>query len=184
MMGKWGIYLRFFRESVTMAFQSMVNDKLRTALSLLGVTIGIFSIISVFTLIDTFEEGLKDSLAVINDKVMFIQRMPMGPEEGETEYEIWKYLQRRQPSLGDLYDLQDRKVDGIQSAAFSSGTSKTVQYRNSSQQRVGVAAVSQDYREAVALTIGEGRYFTPMEFAGGQNGALIGSDWRYGKGRG
>ena len=45
-------------------------------LSLLGVTIGIFAIIAVFTLVDSLERNIKDSLSFIGDKVVYVEKWP------------------------------------------------------------------------------------------------------------
>ena len=108
----------------------MVN-KLRTFLSLLGVTIGIFRIISVFTLVDSLKSGIEESFDILNDDVLFIQQMPWGPEEGDTEFKWWEFIRRKEPALKDASNLQKRltKADAV---ACATGTSGVAEYKNSS----------------------------------------------------
>jgi len=56
------VYLRVLRESINFAISALINNKLRTFLSLLGVTIGIFSIIAVLAAVDSLKSEIQDSL--------------------------------------------------------------------------------------------------------------------------
>ena len=73
-------------ESFSFAFGSLKANKLRTFLSLLGITIGIFAIISVFTVIDSLENYIRSSLNSLGNNMVYIQKWPWTPPEGETEY--------------------------------------------------------------------------------------------------
>lgn len=152
----------------------MVN-KLRTFLSLLGVTIGIFSIISVFTLVDSLKSGIEESFDILNDDVLFIQQMPWGPEEGDTEFKWWEFIRRKQPALKDASNLQKRltKADAV---AFATGTSGVAEYKNSSYGSAEIAGVSFEYNEVIKLDIAQGRYFTEVESDGGRNTVIIGNE--------
>jgi putative ABC transport system permease protein len=152
-----------------------VVNKLRTFLSLLGVTIGIFSIISVFTLVDSLKSGIEESFDILNDDVLFIQQMPWGPEEGDTEFKWWEFIRRKQPALKDASNLQKRltKADAV---AFATGTSGVAEYKNSSYGSAEIAGVSFEYNEVIKLNIAQGRYFTEVESDGGRNTVIIGNE--------
>ena len=68
--------LTLIKESILFAFQAMIGNKLRTFLSLLGVTIGIFAIISVFTMVDALETNVRKSVESLGDNVVFIAKWP------------------------------------------------------------------------------------------------------------
>ena len=70
------MFFRLLRESFLFAVNSVVVNKLRTFLSLFGITIGIFSIISVFTVIDWMEKAVRDSIATLGDNVIYVQKWP------------------------------------------------------------------------------------------------------------
>jgi len=90
---------RLILESFSFAFGSLRGNKLRTFLSLLGITIGIFAIISVFTVIDSLEKYIRNSLNSLGSDMVYIQKWPWTPPEGESEYPWWKYLNRLVPSM-------------------------------------------------------------------------------------
>ena len=175
MLKRYKIFFRLFGESIAFAYQALVVNKLRTFLSLLGVTIGIFSIISVFTLVDSLKAGIEDSFEILNDDVLFIQQMPWGPEEGDTEFKWWEFIRRRQPSLKDASNLEKRltKADAV---AFATGSSGVSEYKNNSFSSTQIAGVSFDYQKVIKLDIAEGRYFTEAESEGGRNSVIIGSE--------
>lgn len=175
MLKRYKIFFRLFRESVTFAYQALVVNKLRTLLSLLGVTIGIFSIISVSTLVDSLKSQIEESFDMLNDDVLFIQQMPWGPEEGDTEFKWWEYIRRRQPSLKDAENLRKR-LGNADAVAFSAGTNGVAEYKNNSFGSADIAAVSYDYKDVLKLNITEGRYFTEAEVDGGRNTVVIGAD--------
>ena len=175
MLKRYKVLFRLFGESIAFAYQALGVNKLRTLLSLLGVTIGIFSIISVFTLVDSLKSGIEESFDILNDDVLFIQQMPWGPEEGDTEFKWWEFIRRKQPALKDASNLQKRltKADAV---AFATGTSGVAEYKNSSYGSAEIAGVSFEYNEVIKLDIAQGRYFTEVESDGGRNTVIIGNE--------
>jgi len=172
---RYKVLFRLFGESIAFAYQALGVNKLRTLLSLLGVTIGIFSIISVFTLVDSLKSGIEESFDVLNDDVLFIQQMPWGPEEGDTEFKWWEFIRRKQPALKDASNLQKR-LTKAEAVAFATGTSGVAEYKNSSYGSAEIAGVSFEYNEVIKLDIAQGRYFTEVESDGGRNTVIIGNE--------
>ena len=175
MLKRYKVLFRLFGESIAFAYQALGVNKLRTLLSLLGVTIGIFSIISVFTLVDSLKSGIEESFDVLNDDVLFIQQMPWGPEEGDTEFKWWEFIRRKQPALKDASNLQKR-LTKAEAVAFATGTSGVAEYKNSSYGSAEIAGVSFEYNEVIKLDIAQGRYFTEVESDGGRNTVIIGNE--------
>ena len=166
---------RLIKESFLFAWAALVNNRLRTTLSLLGVTIGIFSIIFVLSVVDSMEADMKSSLEMIGSDILFVQKWPMGPEEGAEEYEWWKYMSRRQPSLKDMEKL-GKRLDSYSAMAYQAGSQKTAEYRNNFIDPVFITATSFQYNEVISLKIAKGRYFTESECTGGKNVAIIGHE--------
>lgn len=169
------LYLRLLNESFLFAWQAIVTNKLRTFLSLLGVMVGIFVITAVFTLVDAMEKGLKESFSMINDDVLFVQKWPWGPEEGDAEYQWWKYFQRTQPRPQDIEELRPRLATAS-AIAFQVNETGNVEYGNNSLADIRINGVSNEYDRCVTLNIEKGRYPTDVEFDGGRNVAMIGAE--------
>lgn len=165
--------LRLIKESFRFAWQALVNNKLRTLLSLLGVTIGIFSIIFVLSVVDSMEGEIRSSFDMIGSDVLFIQKWPMGPEDGEKEFAWWNYMNRRPVNVRDMNKLKSRLTSAT-AVAYSNKGQSSAEYMNSAMNAVATLAVTYEYRDIIAIKLSEGRYFTPLESEGGSNKAIIG----------
>src|SRR6185312_13419745 len=165
--------LHLFRESIIFAYRALVQNKLRSILSLLGITIGIFSIIAVFTFIDSMQISLVKDVNNLGSNVIYIEKWPWTFSK---DYPWWKYMDRPKPTLEELASIQKECKDA-EVAAFSSSANTTVQYENNSVDNVSMNGVSPDYNKVVSwVKIGEGRYISPLEFIGGSNVVVIGAD--------
>ena len=164
------IFLGLFRESILFAINALVVNKLRTFLSLLGITIGIFAIITVFTVVDSLEQNLRKSIQSLGDDVVFVEKWPwtFGPD-----YPWWKYMNRPLPDYSEL-DAILRKCDGAQSAAFAINANITVKYRSNSIENVTIICASYQYDKVKNFEIADGRYFTEIESSAGRPVAVIG----------
>jgi len=166
------ILFKLIHESFRFAIGSLVVNKVRTILSLLGITIGIFSIIAVFTVFDNLENSIKSEINSLGNDVLFIQKWPwaMGGD-----YPWWKYWQRPEPRLREMDQLLKRS-NTVDKAAFMFNVSRNVYYRSNVVENTTIMAVSQDYIKVMPLEIGDGRYFTDQESHSGKNVAILGSD--------
>ncbi|NQV03242.1 MAG: ABC transporter permease [Bacteroidia bacterium] len=165
------LILRLLRESYIFAFQAIIVNKIRTLLSLLGITIGIFCIISVFTIFDSMEIAIRSNIDSLGTNVLFVQKWPwaMGGD-----YPWWKYYQRPEASLDDMHEIQKRSTLS-QVSAFMIGVTKTVKYQNNYMEGVTILGVSQDFDRVLPFEINDGRYFSSLESTAGKNVAIIGS---------
>ncbi len=153
----------------------MRSNVLRTVLTLSGVTIGIFSIITVFTLIDFMEKQVRDSIESLGDNVIYIQKWPWTPPEGETEYPWWRYMNRQVPSLDD-YEQVAKRSQLAEEVAFIMNSQRRVTYENNSYDKVGVMGVTHRFEGIWNFEIAQGRYFSYYDSNNGTNVALIGAD--------
>jgi len=166
------LFLRLIRESYLFAFQAIVVNKLRTFLSLLGITIGIFAVITVFTIVDSMEITIRKNIESLGNNVLFIQKWPWA---FGGDYPWWKYLNRPLPTNSEMNEMVKRS-NGIDCATFMLSATKTVKHLDRSLDNVEVLCVSQDYDRVWTLNLGDGRYFTPNESGSGKNVAVIGSN--------
>src|SRR5438045_9557326 len=104
MPSKAFLFLKLFRESFLFAFEALRVNKLRTILSLLGITIGIFAIISVFTVVDALEMKVRTDVQSLGNDVIYIQKWPWVADEGG-DYPWWKYLSRPLPVYKEMNEM-------------------------------------------------------------------------------
>ncbi|MBU1718640.1 MAG: ABC transporter permease [Bacteroidetes bacterium] len=165
------IWLRLLGESFAFAMEAISANRLRTILSLLGITIGIFAIISVFTVVDSMKNTIKSSIESLGDNVLFIQKWPWA---FGGDYPWWKYMNRPVPKISELEDLQ-RRTKNAESMAFLVSVSKTVENRNSVIENASVVAVSNGYETVSSFEIEKGRFISDVEFGSGKQVAVIGN---------
>ncbi|MDP6909592.1 MAG: ABC transporter permease, partial [Flavobacteriales bacterium] len=164
------VFLKLFTESIKMAWNALVVNKLRTILSLLGITIGIMAIITVFTLVDSMEKNIRDNVQSLGDNTVYVQKWPWATG---SDYEWWKYWQRPQPDLDDFRQLK-RRSKAAEAIVFMASKNKTVEYASNTIENVSIVAVTHDYDRIKSFDIAAGRYFTLLESNAGKNVCIIG----------
>ncbi|GAB2558715.1 ABC transporter permease [Spirosoma areae] len=167
--------MRFIRqtlESFRFAWQALRSNLLRTMLSLLGVTIGIFAIIAVFTLVDSLERNIKESLSFIGDKVIYVQKWPWV---FDNDFQWWKYFQRPEPTMKEYRFLAGRLENAQAIAAMDFKGRVTVKQGNNSMSAL-IQGITLDYNKISDVPIADGRYFTQQEIDNARTIAIIGSD--------
>ncbi len=169
------LFIRLFLESFRFAYNSLVVNPLRTFLSLLGITIGIFCIISVFTIIDSLERTIRNSMEKLGSNVVYIQKWPWAPPPGETDYPWWKYLNRPVPKLVEAEEIR-RRTNLAQNVVFSYGFGRTVQFGNNKAENVTVLAGSSGLIDTWGLKIAAGRPLSDDELDGINNLGMMGSE--------
>ncbi len=167
------ILFRLILESFQFALSVLFVNKVRTVLSLLGITIGIFSIIAVFSVFDSLEKAIRDDISSLGDNVLFIQKWPWAM--GGSDYPWWKYWQRPETNLREFAELQ-RRSNAAEAFTFMVSVSRNISAGNITIENSGINAVSHDYDRVMPMDIGSGRYFTPLESQYGRNVIIIGAD--------
>lgn len=140
-------------------------------MSLLGITIGIFSIISVMTTIDSLERSIRDNVSSLGNNTVYVQKWPWT---FGADYPWWKYVNRPLPKIAEADRIKELS-NYAEDVAFVASTSKSVEYLDKSMDVVGIMLVSHDYDKIVSFEIDKGRYFSPIESANGRPVAIIGS---------
>ena len=169
------LIFRLILESFRFAYSSLVINRLRTVLSLLGITIGIFCIISVFTIIDSLERTVRNSMSKLGSNVIYVGKWPWAPPPGETEYPWWKYWNRPVPKLSETQEILRRSALANY-AVFNYGFNRTIKSGSSKAENVEILGTSTGLVETWSLKISNGRPLTDEEFNAGANFAMLGSD--------
>lgn len=167
------IFFRLIWESFLMALKTFSSNRLRSSLSLLGITIGIFAIISVFTLVDSLEMNIRESVSSLGDDVLYIEKWPWGPEEGQDEYPWWKYMNRPVPTPRES-DFITKNSRLAMASSFIATSNRTVKYGNNSVDEIEIMGVSTGYDIVRSLELQQGRYFSAFEIEAGRNIAVLG----------
>ncbi len=169
------LFIRLFLESFRFAYNSLVVNPLRTLLSLLGITIGVFCIISVFTIIDSLERTIRNSMEKLGSNVVYVQKWPWAPPPGETDYPWWKYLNRPVPKLVELDEIK-RRSNLAQSVVYYHTFNRTVQFGTNKAENVVILGGSSGLIDTWSLKIAYGRPLSDEELDGIYNIGMMGSE--------
>ncbi len=164
-----------FIESIFFALKALQEKILRTILSLLGVSIGVFTIISIFAIVDTLQDNIKKSLSFLGSDVIYISRMAWKFDE-ETPW--WKYLQRPTTNYREMKLLESRlsNVESFKAVAiYALKGNTTLKYQNSSINGAMLMGASYHYDKVADITIEEGRYFSETEAENGAKLVVLGA---------
>ncbi|UJH89823.1 ABC transporter permease [Antarcticibacterium sp. 1MA-6-2] len=164
------IYLRVLKESFNFAISALKNNKLRTFLSLLGVTIGIFSIIAVLAAVDSLEKEIKGSLSSLDNSTIILMRFSFGP----TDIPQWKREQFPDMSY-DEFQYLARNTPGIEAISFTMNVPReSIKSGDKTVENVDIGAVTDGYYDIEALEFEDGRFFNESESVSGAPVAVIG----------
>lgn len=158
-------------ESFLFALGALRANILRTVLSLLGVTIGIFLITFVFTIVDSLERGIHSSLSFLNSNNMDIRRFPY---DFSADQPWWEYFKRPYTTWKEYEYLTEnmKNVEGI--TIFATAGGGISKYESNTSYDNTLFGISHSYADVYDLELEKGRYFTLQETEAGRNVAIIG----------
>ncbi len=166
-------YLRLLKESFYFAINALRNNKLRTFLSLLGVTIGIFSIIAVLAAVDSLKQEIKGSISSLDNSTLYIMRFSFGPTPNIPQ---WKKEQFPDVTFEE-YQLISNKVPDVEAASYTLNVAQeTVKHEDKSISNVEIGAITNEYYEIESLQIGKGRFFNEAESNSGVPVIVLGDE--------
>jgi len=156
--------------SFKMALQELKVNKLRTFLSLFGITIGIFCIIGVLATIDSLKSKIKNDLSSFGNNSVYIDKWDYS---GGPEYPWWKFVKRPSPKIAEM-EFVKKKSELGSNMAFFVQTQETFTNQDNILKGVNIYGITPEYRNIHAFNIGYGRYLTESDFNRGVPYAVIG----------
>lgn len=163
-------FIEIVWSSFKMAIGEFRSNKLRTFLSLFGITVGIFCIIGVLATVDSLKYNIKQSVSSLGANTIYIQKRPWG-SGGRDEW--WKYNNRPSPRYQESLLLKSR-VSYAQNIGFITFGSNNVEYEDVQLTSVTWYAVSEGYLKIQPVDIEYGRYLSDAEFRDGTNSIIMG----------
>jgi putative ABC transport system permease protein len=165
--------LRILIEGWLSAWYELRNNKLRAFLSLLGISIGIICIISVLSSVDSLKVNIKGSLSSLGNDVLYIQKWPWMPENGEV-YKWWDFYKRPVSNPSELKLLKEKIKSAEGAALMIFIENQIAKHKQSESKNTCPTGITQDYSIIRNMNFTEGRYFTDVEFEAGRNIVIIG----------
>ena len=156
-----------------MALQELRVNKLRTFLSLFGITIGIFCIIGVLATIDSLQTKIKSDLSSFGNNTIYIDKWSYGGGGGEGDYPWWKYMKRPSMKVSEMETIQKKSYLASNIAFFVSST-QSFTYEENILKGINMYGITNDFNKIQVFNIGYGRYFKDTDFERGVPLGVIG----------
>eukprot|EP01137_Pigoraptor_chileana_P002402 Opistho-2@41197 len=166
------LYLRLLKESFTFAMNALRNNKLRTMLSLLGVTIGIFSIIAVLAAVDSLDRKIKSDLSSLDKNTIYLTSQSFGPSD------IPRWKREQFPNVKyEEYQYLKTSLDQVENSCFQYfAASQNIKYESKTVSNVNMVAVTYEFVDIQRLEFAEGRFFNELESNSGRQVVVLGHD--------
>ncbi len=166
------VYFRLLKESFSFAINALRNNKLRTFLSLLGVTVGIFSIIAVLAAVDSLDKTITSQLSSLDSNTMYVVNRSFGP----TDVPRWQRETFDQISYNEYKSLKSSLSD-VDHVALQLGVKReNIRYESELVSSVNTVVVSNEFSDIQVLEFEKGRFYNESESNSGKAVVVIGSE--------
>ena len=165
-------FFRILSEGAAQAWQQLVANKLRSFLSLLGITIGIFCIIGVKSAVNSLEDNIRKSMEKLGNDVIYVEKFSWGEDPGAN---FWKWMRRPNASYDEFLALKERLEHAEKVGFWQYLGNKTIKWKSSSVEDAPFLGITEDCYELFHLEFqNEGRYFSPVEYQSGSDVCILG----------
>ncbi|MDB5229105.1 MAG: FtsX-like permease family protein [Bacteroidota bacterium] len=167
---------RVLGETLKLTLQQLWLNKLRSFLSLFGITVGIFSIIAILTAVDALKNNINQSINSLGDNILFVNKWAWT-FDGPSNYPWWKYFQRPNVNYDNYKYVQSKsKLAEYVTYELNPRQPPEIAYKDKKTHKAQISAVTDNYGKVFQLDIARGRYLSTMEIGDGLNVCVIGQD--------
>lgn len=164
----------FISETVRVSLSAIRQNKLRSVLSVLGITIGIYCIVAVYALVHSLEININQQFTKYGTNVLFVQKWPWDEFGGN--YPWWKYLSRPVSAPNEAHFLESKlSKDRAANVAYNFDRQEKIAANGVTLEGTQVVCISHGFIEIQDLAVESGRLFTVEESNSGQPVAILGS---------
>ncbi len=166
------LYLRLLKESFAFAMNALRNNKLRTMLSLLGVTIGIFSIIAVLAAVDSLDRKIKADLSTLDKNTIYLTSESFGPSD------IPRWKREQFPNMKyEEYQYMKTALSNVENSCFQYFTvPQNIKFESKTVSNVNIVPVTFEFVDIQRMEFEKGRFFNELESNSGRQVVVLGYD--------
>jgi putative ABC transport system permease protein len=162
-----------FREAVVIAVQSLRANKLRSFLTVLGILIGVASVIAVVSITEGLDRYMSDKVLQLGSRSFSVQKMP----DVITDHQQFLEMQKRKNLELEDIEAVRRACELCREVGALLTTSGTVKYGRVKQQDVQIMGTTENYnRIGATRDLESGRPLIPADVNKGRAVAVIGTD--------
>jgi putative ABC transport system permease protein len=169
--------LALYVDTVAMAFGTIRANKMRSALTVLGIVVGITSIVGMTSLIRGFDESVKDSIRQMGPKTVYLVKS--GPMLGGSRQQFLEIMKRPNITAADARALKEAESLQYVDMAFGGGqpgsANERIFYKSQKTKSMPIIGTTARYLEVNALNVAAGRYFSEAEVEHRRNVVVLGN---------
>jgi len=162
--------LNILASSFRLTMQELMVNKLRTVLSLIGISFGIFCIIGVLATVNSLEANIQNQIKSLGSNTISIDKWDYA---GGPDFPWWKFLNRPVPKYNEVNFIKQRS-SLVKNVAFVIDSRVTVEYESYALEKVSVIGVSEEENAIEPVKMEYGRYISPAEFLSGSPVVIVG----------
>jgi putative ABC transport system permease protein len=163
--------LNILSTSFRLTMQELIVNKLRTSLSLVGISFGIFCIIGVLATVNSLKTNVQNQINSLGSNTIYIDKWEYfhnGPD-----YPWWKFVNRPEPKFEEVKLIKERSALA-KNVAFLINKPLNVEYQSTALENVQMYGISEEENEIQPVTIQFGRFISNAEFANGNAVVVMG----------
>lgn len=163
--------LNILASSFRLTMQELMVNKLRTSLSLIGISFGIFCIIGVLATVNSLEMNIQNQIKSLGTNTIYIDKWQYFTSGAD--YPWWKFVNRPSPSFNEVSLIKERS-QLASNVAFLIQDRLNVEYKSYALENVMTYGVSEEENDIQPISMVYGRFISGAEFASGSPVVIIG----------
>lgn len=160
------------KESAVMALFTLRANKLRSTLTILGVTVGVVTVLSMVSIIQGLNKTFAEQIESLGSNTIFVNKFDPSFSPQKTQEEI----QRKELTVEDANAIrsESRSVAGV--TPFVRKLSETVRFKEKQTETPIIFGITPEYNFTLSQYVGEGRFVSDLDLRERRNVAVLGRD--------
>lgn len=155
-----------------MALSTIRANKLRSSLTILGVTVGVLTVLSMVSIIQGLNKTFAEQIESLGSNTIFINKFNPSFSPQKTQEE----LQRKELTIEDAEAIREESKSIAGVAPFMRKIAETVRFREKQTETPILFGVTPEYNYTLSQYVGEGRFLTDVDLRERRNVAVLGRD--------
>jgi putative ABC transport system permease protein len=160
------------KESAVMAISTLRANKLRSILTIMGVTVGVLTVLSMVSIIQGLNKTFAEQIESLGSNTIFVNKFEPSFSPQKTQEE----LQRKELTIEDAEAIRNESTSIAGVSPFQRKLSETVRFKEKQTETPIIFGVTPEYNFTLSQYVGDGRFITDFDLTERRNVAVIGRD--------
>ena len=165
-------FLAEIRESLSISWNALLANKMRSVLATLGIVIGIVTVTLMGAAINGLNQAFIRNVSALGADVFYVSRFKWF----NSSYEDWVGMRKRPKITQAESEALGQQFASADAVAPTADDEDSVKYKNRSANSVDVVGTTEAYLQTSGVDVAKGRFLTAADAQGGQPICIIGND--------